>query len=427
MGRMSRSFFRIAAASILAAAFSACAPAAPPTMAPAVTPISTAPALPTAALPTPTTAPAGPPVTSAAPAAGVRAAWDRLLGEHVILISLLSGAGLGGRSGEFDAYLGGLDANSVEMADFVGSIYGDTAGATFLEFWLEHTGEIVEYIEALEEGNSDQAEHALEELVEYAFELGDFFEEINPNFRSAELAAHVEAHVADLEAVIEGHAADDPARTYPALREAYRHMDDLALALAIGTAAQFPDTYGGAARGPAPDARATLNQLLQEHVGLAAAATGAALGGRTAEFNAAAAAINSNAADLTALISLLYGESVGEQFLNSWAEHVNILVEYTTAVAQGDSAKADLAKVEMTTYATDFGALIHKVNPLLWADGVRELFKMHGMVLVEIVDAQASGDHAATAAAVHRGLSHMGLIADPFAEAFVLQSPDLFR
>lgn len=427
MGRTFRFSLILAAASSLAAVVSGCTLLAPATMAPAVTPISTAAALPTAVLPSPTPTPAGPAVTSASGAADVRAAWDRLLGEHVILISFMSSAAFGERGEEFDAYLVQLDANSVEMADYVGSLYGEAAGATFLEFWLEHTGEVVEYIEGLEAGNSEQAQHALEELVEYAFELGDFFEEINPNFRSTELAGHVEAHVADLEAVIGGHAAGDPARTYPALRHAYKHMDELALSLALGTAARFPDTYGGAAQGPAPDARVALNQLLQEHVGLAAAATGAALGGRTAEFNAAAAEINNNAADLTGLITFLYGESVGEQFLESWGEHVNILVNYTTAVAQGNSTNANLATVEMTTYASDFGALIHKVNPLLWADGVTELFKMHGAALVEIVDAQAAGEHEAAAAALHRGLSHMRLIADPFAEAFVLQSPDKFH
>lgn len=427
MGRVSQSFFRIVTVSSLAAVFSACTLNAPPTMAPAVTAVSTAPVLPTAALPAATTIPAGPPVTSAAPAAGVRAAWDRLLGEHVIMVSFVSGAALGERTEEFEAYEAALDANSVETAEYVGSIYGEEAGARFLELWLEHTEEIVGYTEALVAGDSEGAEHALEELVEYAFELGDFFEEINPHLRSAGLAGHVESHVHNLQAMIEGHAADDPARTYAALRQAYKHMDDLALALAIGTAAQFPNTYGGSPDGPAPGARASLNQLLQEHVGLAAAATGAALGGRTPEFSAAAAEINANAADLTALITLLYGESIGEQFLNSWAEHVNILVAYTTAVAEGDSGKADLSRLEVSTYAADFGALINKVNPLLWADGVRELFKMHGMVLVEMVDAQAAGDHAAAADALHRGLSHMGLIADPFAEAFVLQSPDLFR
>jgi hypothetical protein len=427
MRRMSRSFFRIAAASALAAAFSACTPAAPPTMAPAVTPVSTAAALPPAALPTPTTAPARPPVTSASPAAGVRAAWDRLLGEHVILISFMSSAALGERPEEFEAYLATLDANSVEMADYIGSIYGETAGATFLEFWLEHTGEIVEYIEALEEGDTDQAEHALEELVEYAFELGDFLEEISPDMRSAEVAGHVEVHVNGLQAVIEGHAAGDPTVTYPALREAYKHMDDIAVTLAAGSAAQFPDTYGGAVEGPAADLRAALNQLLQEHVGLAAAATGAALGGRTAEFEAVAEMLDANALELSQAMASLYGESVGEQFLEDWGEHVDILVTYTTALAGGDTGIAGLARQEMSAYAAEFGALIHKVNPLLWADGVTELFRMHGSVLEEIVDAQAAGDEAAAAAALHRGLSQMGLIADPFAEAFVLQSPDLFR
>ncbi|MGH2625822.1 MAG: hypothetical protein ACRDHY_04135, partial [Anaerolineales bacterium] len=344
-----------------------------------------------------------------------------------ILVSFMSSAAFGERSEEFEAYLAALDMNSVEMADYVGSFYGEAAGATFLEFWLEHTEEIEAYIEALEDGDTEGAEHALEELIEYAFELGDFLEEINPNLRSAEVADHIEAHVHNLQALIDFHAAGDAARAYPALRQAHRHMDDLALTLAIGTAARFPDTYGGAAQGPAPDARATLNQLLQEHVGLAGAATGAALGGRTAEFNAAAAEINANAAEVAGLFTLLYGESVGEQFLSSWAEHVNILVEYTTALAVADSGKADLARLEMATYAADFGALVHKVNPLLWADGVAELFKMHGLALEEIVDAQAAGDHAAAAAALHRGLGHMGLIADPFAEAFVLQSPDLFR
>ena len=39
--------------------------------------------------------------------------------------------------------------------------------------------------------------------------------------------------------------------------------------------------------------RSTLNTLFQEHIYLAVAATGAALGGRDAEFKAAAAALNS--------------------------------------------------------------------------------------------------------------------------------------
>src|SRR5262249_48831996 len=48
--------------------------------------------------------------------------------------------------------------------------------------------------------------------------------------------------------------------------------------------------------------RSTLNTLFQEHIYLAAAATGAALGGREAEFKAAAAALDANSVAISKAI-----------------------------------------------------------------------------------------------------------------------------
>ncbi|MBL8981271.1 MAG: hypothetical protein JNL26_03755, partial [Gemmatimonadetes bacterium] len=48
--------------------------------------------------------------------------------------------------------------------------------------------------------------------------------------------------------------------------------------------------------------RATLRTLLQEHAFLAANATGAALGGRKAEFESAAAALDMNSVDVSKAI-----------------------------------------------------------------------------------------------------------------------------
>ncbi|MGH2739751.1 MAG: hypothetical protein ACRDH6_04610, partial [Actinomycetota bacterium] len=53
-----------------------------------------------------------------------------------------------------------------------------------------------------------------------------------------------------------------------------------------------PQTGGATSDTGAAALRATLDGLLQEHVYLAASATGAALGGRTDEFDAAAAALD---------------------------------------------------------------------------------------------------------------------------------------
>ena len=53
---------------------------------------------------------------------------------------------------------------------------------------------------------------------------------------------------------------------------------------------------------PAAELRTGLNALLSEHVILAAAATGAAMGERSAEFEAAAGALDANSVDLAKAI-----------------------------------------------------------------------------------------------------------------------------
>src|SRR5262249_13409223 len=58
--------------------------------------------------------------------------------------------------------------------------------------------------------------------------------------------------------------------------------------------------------------RTTLNTLFQEHIYLAAAATGAALGGRDAEFKAAAAALDANSVAISKAIGSVYGQGAEE-------------------------------------------------------------------------------------------------------------------
>src|SRR5215813_7035396 len=53
--------------------------------------------------------------------------------------------------------------------------------------------------------------------------------------------------------------------------------------------------------------RTALNTLFQEHIYLASAATGAALGSRDAEFKAAAAALDANSVAISKAIGSVYG------------------------------------------------------------------------------------------------------------------------
>ena len=172
--------------------------------------------------------------------------------------------------------------------------------------------------------------------------------------------------------------------------------------------------------------RSTLNTLFQEHIYLAAAATGAALGGRDAEFKAAAAALDANSVAISKAIGSVYGQGAEDAFLPLWRKHIGMVVEYTVGVATNDKAKQDKAVADLIGYTQDFGAFLQSANPNLPKSVVADLVKHHVVTLKEVIDAQASKDQAKTYTTMRTAAGHMQMIADPLAEAIVKQFPDKF-
>ena len=126
----------------------------------------------------------------------------------------------------------------------------------------------------------------------------------------------------------------------------------------------------------AAELRAGLNTLFREHIFLAAAATGAALDGREAEFKAAAGALDGNSVDIANAIGSIYGKDAGEAFLPLWRKHIGFVVDYTVGVATKDKAKSDTAVSELIQYTQDFGAFLQAVRegkapPVTVRDGSR--------------------------------------------------------
>lgn len=183
----------------------------------------------------------------------------------------------------------------------------------------------------------------------------------------------------------------------------------------------------GTSATPAAALRTSLNALLSEHVYLAAAATGAALGGRTAEFQAAAGALDANSVAIGRAIGSVYGPDAEKAFLPLWRRHIGFAVDYTTALAAKDQARQDKAVSELVGYTQDFGAFLASANPHLPKAVVADLVKHHVVTLKEVIDAQASMDAGRAYAALRTAAGHMQMIADPLAEAIVKQFPDRFR
>ena len=204
-------------------------------------------------------------------------------------------------------------------------------------------------------------------------------------------------------------------------------------ALATGVAARgaTQSSMGNMSMAPSPaaisasDLRVALNTLLGEHIYLASSATGAALGGRSAEFQSAAGALDSNSVAIAKAIGMIYGDDAGTAFLALWRKHIGFVVDYTTGLATKNKAKQDKAVQDLLGYATDFGAFLHSACPGLPTSVVADLVRGHITSLKTVIDAQAANDPAVYNN-IRTAASHMQMIADPLASAIAKQFPDRF-
>jgi hypothetical protein len=366
--------------------------------------------------------------TSNTAAADLRKLLNLLLSEHAVLASQATGAALGGRTAEFEAAAAALDENSVELSQAVGSVYGPEAEEAFLDLWRAHIGFFVDYTNGVAMDDQAMQDKAVDDLIGYTQDFGAFLNSANPNLPKETVAELVQEHVLSLKAVVDAQAAGDQPGAYTAVREAYHHMAMIADPLAGAIVAQFPDKFDETATDTsAADLRTTLNLLLAEHVTLASGATGGALGGRTDEFEAAAAALDANTVELSQAIGSVYGPEAGEAFLPLWRAHIGFFVDYTNGVAMDDQAMQDKAVDDLIGYTEDFGAFLNSANPNLPKETVAELVQEHVLTLKDVVDAQAAGNAAQAFEAQRHAFGHMAMIADPLAESIVVQFPEMFQ
>jgi hypothetical protein len=358
--------------------------------------------------------------------ASLRVGLNALLSEHVYLAAAATNAALAGRQPEFQAAAAALDTNSVDVARAIGSVYGPDAEKAFLPLWRKHIGMVVDYTVGVATSDRAKQDKAVTDLVGYTQDFGAFLASANPHLPKAVVADLVKHHVVTLKDVIDAQATRDQDRAFRALRTGAGHMQMIADPLAGAIVRQFPDKIAGATDTPAASLRTALTLALREHVYLASAATNAALGGRAAEFKAAAGALDANSIAISKAIGSVYGPDAENAFLPLWRKHIGMVVDYTVGAATNDRAKQDRAVNELIGYTQDFGAFLAAANPNLPKSVVADLVKHHVVTLKDVIDAQATKDQSRAFTALRTGAGHMQMIADPLAEAIVTQFPDKF-
>jgi hypothetical protein len=176
----------------------------------------------------------------------------------------------------------------------------------------------------------------------------------------------------------------------------------------------------------ATDLRVNLNLLTQEHVYLAGAATGAAIGGREAEFKSAAAELDENTVALSKMIGSVYGADAEQAFLGLWRAHIGFFADYAMGAATKDQAKQQKARADLDGYRNDIDAFLTGANPNLPKGAVAELFRAHVDHLTMAIDAQAAGDATKAYDTLHMAAGQSHMIADPLAAAIIAQFPEKF-
>ncbi len=408
--------------------FTACsgggATTAPATSAPSTAPSSAEPSMAPSMDPSMEPSPAA--VMTASAAADLRVALDTKLGAHIIFASKATGAALDGRADEFAAYGGLLNTNGTDLGAMIGSVYGADAETQFNLIWSAHNGFFVDYTTGVATKDQAMQDKAVQDLT--TVYVPDFSALIAgaTGLPLDAVTGLITDHVLQTKAIVDAQAAKDYEAAYAAVRTAYAHMQMIGDALATAIVGQNAAAIEGDPDNAGVDLRVGLNQLLQEHLYLASSATGAALGGRSEEFAAAGAALNTNGTDLGAAIGSLYGDAAKDQFNQIWSAHNGFFVDYTTGVATKDQAVMDKAVQDLTTvYLPQFSEFLAGATDLP-VDAVTSLVKDHVLTTKAIVDAQATGDWAAASAADFAAGDHMQMIGDPLAAAIVAKLPEKF-
>lgn len=209
----------------------------------------------------------------------------------------------------------------------------------------------------------------------------------------------------------------------------------LSMSLLVPTAA-FAHGHEGKAAGdnsdmsvstPASELRSALGHLFTEHAFLAVETMKKGADGAE-DFDALAAELNANTADLTAAITSVYGEEGGAQFNVMWSSHIGYFVDYVKATAADDQAGKDKALEELDGYVTEQAAFLETATEgRIKAADVEPGLNTHIEQLIWAFENYVAGDYETAYMNEREAIKHMTMVAAGLATAITDQFPDKFE
>ena len=163
--------------------------------------------------------------------------------------------------------------------------------------------------------------------------------------------------------------------------------------------------------------RSAFAMLLGEHMELIVDAQRATFAG-SPEFEAAAAQVNANTATLAKAMGGIVGPEKAAEFQRAWANHVEGLMAYTSAVAGKDEAAKTVAKENLDGFAERLALYFSDVvRNVLTTDPLTEAITAHDTHLIAQVDAYAAKDYAKAQQVQDEGYQQMVGVANVLVDA----------
>lgn len=335
-----------------------------------------------------------------------------LLSHHATLAIRFTRATLSDDPGFVEAADDALVRNTADLEEALRPAIGADRAERFGEQWQRQTQALFQCAVALRDDETATKQEAQRQLDRYVEDQSSLLAQVSDGRLDRSgvadaLETYVERQVAQVEHFSEG----DFGRAYELQRTAYDQM--FPLGRTVGQAAgPLP------APSPADELQTALAKLLGEHVELAIDAMRAGVEGAD-DFEAAAGALDANTRDVTDAMDALFGPRRAQQFNEVWADHIDLFVDYTVAVADGDEATKREVRGQFDTVMEQFGTtLATATGGLVDAEVVTEAMGQHEQQLIDQIEQYAEGDFGAASEVSYTAYQHIRHVADVLAGAF---------
>ena len=340
---------------------------------------------------------AGLPAARAQPAAApaspgqLRAQFDQLLGLHTLLVVRLMRSVVSAAPDFRQAAAASLQENTDTLTKLVASAYGGAQGGRFKQLWQAHITDLFSYANGAASHDQSAQRAARTDLLAYCNAYGAWFAGASKGtVRAGDAAAGVRMHVEDLMRQLDAYAARDYDQAYRLEREAFEHMFTAGATMA--KASVTPEVAVGFDT-PPERLRSAFAMLLGEHLELIIDAQRATFAG-SPQFKAAAAQVNANTTALTQAMAAVAGPQQAARFQSAWADHVDGLMAYTSAVAGKDEAGKAAAERKLNAFASTLAAFFAGVvRNQLDVTTLTGAITMHDRHLIDQVNAYAARNY----------------------------------